>query len=235
MSKVNTSIRVYRNELKYLISYQEYTYLKKVFNTVLTRDLYGNSDGDYWIRSLYFDTIYQKDYFEKVIGVKERKKVRLRIYDTNDEKIKLEIKNRYDQYMLKETAIISKEDANQLINGNKEVILKYNNSTLNKLYYIMQQDYYTPSMMIDYEREAYVYPMNSIRITFDKNIRASNSDFNLFNKNINTVNIFQEPLIVLEVKFNKMLPKFIKEILSSCTGDKLSISKYCLAQELFNK
>lgn len=229
-----TEIKVYRNELKYFINKNEYMYLRNILKTTLARDSYGNDSGDYWIRSLYFDTPYKKDYYDKVIGVKDRKKLRLRIYDVNDKNIKMEIKNRYDQYMLKETAVISKEDAMELIKGNSEVILKYGNSTLNKVYYIMNENYYSPNIIIDYEREAYTSPVDSIRITFDKNIRANNIDYDIFNENINTLNIFQEERIVLEVKYNKMIPKWIRQILSSCSSEKSSISKYCLSQYFFN-
>ena len=223
-------IKVYRNELKYLISIREYYYLREIFKDTLTKDEYG-INGDYWIRSLYLDTVYDKDYTDKIIGVKDRKKIRLRIYDTNTEKVKLEIKNRFDQYMLKETATISREDALLLSKGEYIDFRRYNNKTLNKVFYIMNTDYYQPSAIIDYEREAYTCPINSIRITFDKNIRATVSNFDLFNNEISTVNLFNEPLVVLEVKYNKMLPKWIRDILSSCQGDRLSVSKYCIAKE----
>lgn len=207
--------------------------MRNIFKAVLTKDEYGVK-GDYWIRSLYLDTLYDNDYIEKVIGVKDRKKIRLRIYDTNTNSVKLEIKNRFDNYMLKETVNISREDALLLSKGEYIDFEKYGNRILNKVSFIMHTDFYKPSAIIDYEREAYTSPINSIRITFDKNIRATISDFNFFNKEISTVNLFNKPLIVLEVKYNKMLPKWIRDILSSCKGDRLSISKYCIAKEYLN-
>lgn len=227
---MSKEIKVYRNELKYFIGQAEYHYLKAIISTVLQRDSYGKLDGDYWIRSLYFDTNLNKDYYEKVIGVKERKKIRLRIYDTETSYAKLEIKNRYDQYMLKETATISKDDALELINGNTEVLLNYNSSITNKVYGLMHLEGYRPSAIIDYEREAYVGDINSIRITFDKNIRGCIESRDLFNKDIATSRIFNEDIIVLEVKYNNMLPKYIRDILGTCRGERSSISKYCLAK-----
>lgn len=225
-------IKVYRNELKYLINIQEYYYLRNIFNGVLNTDEYSKGNNDYWIRSLYLDTLYDKEFNDKIIGVKDRKKLRLRIYDTNTKKVKFEIKNRFDQYMLKETVSISREDAQVICRGESINFEKYNNSILHKVNYIIHTDYYKPSAIIDYEREAYTYPINSIRITFDKNIRATTSSFDLFSKDISTVNLFNQPLVVLEVKYNNILPKFIRDILSSCKGDRLSISKYCIAKEL---
>lgn len=232
MNILGESIRVYRNELKYYINKAEYLKLSTIFNSVLQRDFYGSEDGDYWIRSLYFDTVNNDDYYDKVIGVKDRKKIRIRIYNTDTETTKLEIKNRYDQYMLKETVSISREDTKSIINGDLDVLLKYNNKTANKVYYIMHNNFYKPSIIVDYYREAYTCPINSIRITFDKNVQASKNVDGIFDKNNIMTNIFNEPKVILEIKYNNMLPKWIREILSTYDGDRSSVSKYCLGREL---
>ena len=232
MKVLGESIKVYRNELKYYINEAEYLRLSTIFNAVLQKDLYVSENGDYWIRSLYFDTVQNNDYYDKVIGVKDRKKIRIRIYSIDTDTTKLEIKNRYDQYMLKETVSISSEDTIAIINGNLDVLLKYNNQTANKVYYMMHKDLYKPSIIIDYYREAYTCPINSIRITFDKKVQASKNVDGIFDKNNIMTNIFNEPKVILEVKYNNMLPKWIREILSTYDGDRSSVSKYCLGREL---
>ena len=57
--------KVYRYELKYLISQGEYLYLKSLLSVILTPDKYSAELGDYFIRSVYFDTPYHRDYVEK--------------------------------------------------------------------------------------------------------------------------------------------------------------------------
>lgn len=234
MSISSQQLKVYRHEEKYFIGQAEYIYLRNIFNTTLRVDTHGKYQGDYWIRSLYFDTAQNKDYYDKIVGVKDRRKIRLRIYCTDSETVKLEIKNRYNQYMLKETVTISKEDALSLIGGDSDVLLKYNSQIAEKVYFLVHADYYKPSIIVDYEREAYTCPINQIRLTFDKNIRTSNACNNMFDKEISTINIFDEEKIVLEVKYDKMLPKWIRSILSTGIGERSSISKYCLARAALN-
>lgn len=229
------SFKVCRNELKYFVSYKDYLYLKSIFDVILENDIHNKNKEEYWIRSLYFDTAYNSDYNEKILGIKNRKKVRLRIYEIDGRYVKLEIKNRYDGYTLKEYVNISYEDALNLINGNKESLLKYNNDVARKVYYLMSKDYYIPSVIVDYEREAYTYPINNIRITFDKNIRGSKDVYSFFDKNIHQVNVFEENSILLEVKYDNMLPKFIREILGTTTSQHSSVSKYCLVKDILEQ
>lgn len=226
------NFKIYRNELKYFVSYKDYLYLKSIFDVILESDFHNKNKEDYWIRSLYFDTAYNSDYNEKVMGIKNRKKVRLRIYEINGRYVKLEIKNRYDGYMLKEYVNISCEDAMSLIKGNKESLLNYNSDVARKVYYLMSRDYYMPSAIVDYEREAYTYPINNIRITFDKNIRGSQDVYGFFEKDLHQVNVFKENSIVLEVKYDNMLPKFIREILGTTASQRSSVSKYCLVKDI---
>lgn len=225
--------KVYRNELKYYINFRDYKYLINSLDKFMYKDKNGDKNNEYFIRSLYFDSILNGDFHDKIIGVMDRKKIRLRIYDFNQKKVKLEIKNKYSSYMLKETASISRDDCIELINGNTEVLLKYNDEVLRKAYYFMIKDYYKPAVIVDYEREAYTYPIQNIRITFDKNIRASIGDFDIFKHDINTASVFNEPTMILEVKYNRFLPSFIKDILSSVGASSSSISKYCKGRLLF--
>ncbi len=227
-----SSIKVYRNELKYYISYNDYLNLRNILRNTINGDKNGNEDNEYFIRSLYFDTPFNDDYYNKMIGIMNRKKIRLRVYSIEQEKVKLEIKNKYSQYMLKETSLIDREDTIELIRGNREVLLKYDD-VCRRVYYFMSKDYYRPSVVIDYEREAYTYPLENIRITFDKNIRSNGVDFDIFNENLSMSRVLDGPSMVLEVKYNRILPKWIRDILSTIRGDKASISKYCLGRELF--
>lgn len=230
--RLNSGIKVYRNELKYYISYNDYLCLRNIFRKIMHRDKNSNEDNEYFIRSLYFDTLLNDDYYDKIVGVMNRKKIRLRIYGVEQEKVKIEIKNKFSQYMLKETTSINREDAMELIRGNREVLLKYDD-VAHRVYYFMSKDYYKSSVIIDYEREAYTYPLENIRITFDKNIRANGVDFDIFNKDLSMNRVLNGKSMVLEVKYNMILPMWIKKTLSKISGDKVAISKYCLGRELF--
>ncbi|WDV44260.1 polyphosphate polymerase domain-containing protein [Clostridiaceae bacterium M8S5] len=224
--------KTYRNEIKFYIEMNEYKKLSEIFKSILNLDKNANENGEYWIRSLYFDSLYNSDYYDKMMGTENRKKIRLRIYDVNCQNVKLEIKNKYNSYMLKESVTISKSDATELTKGNKEVLLKYNNQIANKVYYYMSKDFYRPKVLVDYKREAYISEVQNVRITFDKDIRSTISDFDIFSNKINSIPIFEHKTMVMEVKFNRFLPSIIKSVLSNIKSDKSAISKYCMSRNI---
>ena len=65
------------------------------------------------IRSLYFDSLDDDDYYSKLNGEYVRKKIRLRTYDVSSNKVKLEIKQKIDIHQLKESLVISKKVNNE--------------------------------------------------------------------------------------------------------------------------
>lgn len=232
--KINRFIDRYRHELKYFISVigsWEYQSLSEIFAKSMKPDPNCNDNGEYWIRSLYFDTLENDDFYEKMGGYARRKKIRLRIYDTNQQSAKLEIKNKIDQYTYKESAAIPRADAEALIAGDTSVLLKSDNPTLNNAYFHMTRDYYRPVVVVDYEREAYVGFSDDIRVTFDKRIRGSNIAFDIYDPSLPVSSAFDEETMVMEVKFKEFLPEWIKQILNGQRmGERFAISKYCLSR-----
>jgi hypothetical protein len=226
-------IKVYRHELKYFTSFTNQKVLSEAFRSTLAPDPNGDENNEYWIRSLYFDSIENDDFYDKEIGVKSRKKIRLRIYDVEQPWVKLEIKNKDEQYMLKETASLTREESRALIRGERDFLLSTGNLTLNRVYYFMTRDIYRPAIIIDYEREAYVGSLQDIRITFDKNIRAGFVDFDIFNPRLNLESVFEYPTMVVEVKYNRFMPAWITDILSAFHSERYAVSKYCLGRYLY--
>lgn len=222
---------VYRSEWKFYINKAEYYYLRDILKNIMTLDPNMGERGEYYIRSLYFDSADNIDYTTKVMGLERRKKIRLRIYGCDDRKVKLEVKNRYNSYMLKESLVITKEDAQEIIKGNFDVLMKYDKPVAMKVKNIMETGYYTPKVIVDYEREAFIYPEHNVRVTFDKNVRAITSD-ELFSDELGAVPLVREPVTILEVKYDQMLPEYIRDAISSAGLLKSSISKYCMAREM---
>ncbi len=228
-------LNIHRHEIKYFINKREATGLKVFLKNNMYLDSNANDTGSYWIRSLYFDTINNNDYYEKVIGHPIRKKIRLRIYNTSTANVKLEIKNKYSNYIFKEGAVISREDANKLIHGDCNCLLSYNKSVTNKVFTFMHRNLYRPTVIIDYEREAYTYPFQNIRITLDKNICATFSSDDLFKDDILMIPVINDDLFVLEIKYDNMMPGFLRKVLSNFETQKSQISKYCLGRNILGK
>ena len=85
--------RVLREEKKFLISIDEFISLSHKLGNIMLSDPHNGTHG-YTIRSLYFDTVYDRDYFEKQAGVELRRKIRLRCYDPKADYAMLEIKQK---------------------------------------------------------------------------------------------------------------------------------------------
>lgn len=224
-------LRVYRHELKFLLSQMEYENLKYLLRATMCLDEYVEPEGDYYIRSLYFDTMDDADYADKMIGISERRKIRLRIYDMESDQVKLEIKNKYSDYSIKETVAISREDARELTKCNYQALLRYEDSISGKAYHNLMLRGYRPRVIVDYDREAYMLPVENVRITFDKRVRAASAS-DLFDSNLPMFYILSEQQVIVEVKYNQYLPRHISDILSSVVMQRMSISKYCMARQL---
>ncbi len=221
-------MKVYRNEIKQYISYLEYCHLKNILAKTMKKDRFQTDENGYFIRSLYFDSIHDNDFIEKIIGVENRKKIRLRIYDLNTDKVKLEIKNKYGEYMLKESVTITRSEALDLIRGNTYWMTGKDNETLNKVYYYFKKDYYRPSIIIDYMRDAYMLDFNNIRITFDKNVRTSKRFDSFFDNKADNFICTNPETVILEIKYDRQLPYWVKELFSCYSPDKQAISKFCM-------
>ena len=223
---------VNRRELKYPIGEMDYYKVNELFKEVLTPDPNNKSYG-YRIRSLYFDSLNNDDYYAKVNGEEIRKKIRLRIYDTNTDKVKLEIKRKMNVSQRKETTTISREDAIALINKDYSVLLNYENDTAKSAYNIMTIGQYRPVVLVDYNRRAYIHNENNIRVTLDSDIKSNEFDFDMFNEDILMTPIVDYYNAVLEVKFDGELFCWISQALAGLDTTNRSLSKYCSSRQFF--
>lgn len=221
-------IEVKRKELKYFISYSEFVAMNSALEKVLKRDSHDKGKG-YFIRSMYFDSIENKAFEEKVAGVESRKKIRIRVYDFESKKAKLEIKNKTGECIFKESVWIKKEDAERLAQGDYEVLLDYDSRVARKVYVEFRKFVYKPVVVMDYERSAFVYDFNNIRITFDRNIRANSINLNMFEELLFMKPLLSKQLVVLEIKFDRFIPDWLRSLVTmkSCNS---AISKYCIGR-----
>ncbi|MGL5259909.1 MAG: polyphosphate polymerase domain-containing protein [Lachnospiraceae bacterium] len=199
---------------------------------ILQKDSHGNSEDGYRVRSLYFDTIDNSDFYDKVDGYHQRRKIRLRVYPPNAQFAKLEIKAKEGDLQLKRSVTLDKATALKLCYGDFSPLMEIENDLTKELYGRLTTKLYRPACVVEYDRTAFVSPINDIRITIDKNLRASESNFNLFDENLimNNVTLFDS--VTLEVKYNNFLLSYIKDMLALHEYPQSSISKYCAARSI---
>lgn len=223
------NITVKRNELKYYINYTDYNVLFNILKEHLAQDENAIRTEGY-IRSLYFDNIFDSAFEEKQAGTLNRKKHRLRIYDLSTDKVKFEIKNKFNNQIFKETAFISREDAIKVQSGNYEVLLNYNNPILNKAYGEFKRSPYRPVAIIEYTREAFMFHLNDTRVTFDKHVKATSEKLNIFDQTQLMKPLLKQGILILEVKYNNYLPVWIKKLIQIPRFERSAISKYCIGR-----
>lgn len=219
-------LKTFRHEYKFVIPYEEMLCLREKLNKLL--DIDRDYDG-YMIRSLYFDSINDEDYYDKLNGEMNRKKIRLRIYDPNGDLVKLELKAKYDYHQLKESLIITKLDAIELINGNYNILLNYQEDLAKRIYLMLMTGYYKPKVIIEYQRIAYM-GKTTTRITFDFEIKSSTNIEDFFNDDINYIETIDKKDVVLEVKFDRFLEPYISVILDKYISRNQSVSKYIMGR-----
>ena len=222
----------YRHELKFKISNNAAEILKQKLSLILGKDKNAYySDGSYLIKSLYFDDRDSSSYYEKMDGVLYRKKYRIRMYDDVDTFIRLEKKMKHNNYTAKEQMLISKDIYSKILNGKVdeidnpeglllEFIINYKNKGL------------VPSVIVEYHRTAFTYPISDVRITFDSNIQSSLYNYDLFNTSYPRYIVDEPGKQVLEVKFNEILPLHIANILNDIPACREAVSKFAICRSI---
>ncbi len=222
----------FRHELKFYINYHDYILLKNTIKVLLNTDRYANDDGHYHIRSLYFDDVYETALKDKVAGTDERCKYRIRIYNYSDSVIKFEKKIKRGQFISKVSIGLSRDECDSLIAGEYDFLAERPEPLASEIYVQMKNNGLKPRVIVDYWREAFVSPFENVRVTFDKDIKGGLWLSDIFNSQTPTMPVLEQGMMVLEVKFNRYMPEFIKTILNNVNAAQRSaISKYVLCRK----
>ena len=220
----------FRNEWKYLISEPEAYLLKGRLSSVMSHDPHAK-DGKYMIRSLYFDDVWDSSYNEKMMGVEERSKWRIRCYECSDSSIKLERKMKRGNYIHKDSASITRRETYDVINGQIDFLLHHSAPLCREFYFDCRAKLMRPKVIVDYDREPFIYNEGDVRITFDSNVRAAVGGFDIFDASLPTLEALEPGKLVLEVKFTEFLPAHIHKLLPLNGHEFTAVSKYTLCYE----
>lgn len=222
---------VLREEKKFLLNQAEALYMRNHLSCAVHTDPHNGADG-YPVRSLYFDSLDNRDFLEKKEGVELRRKLRLRVYSPQADFAMFEMKQKQGPYQRKRSMKISKEDAQALIAGEQSVLLRDGSDFGKECYAMMQMWAYRPKTVVEYDRFAFISSENSIRITFDSSVRASESRFDIFDPRLALNSVMPPFAVIMEVKYNGFLLSYIKDMLLPVQQSELSVSKYSLARQI---
>lgn len=129
----------------------------------LNKTIFRESYKERIIHNVYLDTINKKSYIENDLGLSEREKIRIRWYDKELTKPRLEIKKKKENLTGKETHKI--KEVNNIRNIKKELLNnKLPDSIKNKIKLL------EPAIINSYIRKYYISQDKKYRITIDDNI-----------------------------------------------------------------
>lgn len=218
-----------RHELKFFVNRAELEALRSRLYPVLYLDPHCQ-DGPYRIRSLYFDDAFDSAFHDKQSGVMHRDKYRIRIYNGSDSTIFLERKRKMGDLIQKSSVRITRRLAERLINGDPRGLQNSPNALIQDMFVMMRTRLLRPKVIVDYAREAYIHPVEDVRITLDLSLRTGLSSVDLFNADIPTVCPHDRDVEILEVKFNNYLPDFVNGLLHGIDAERSAISKYVICR-----
>jgi hypothetical protein len=198
-----------------------------------------NSDYKYFVRSLYFDDINSSNFYEKVDGMKIRKKYRLRTYskiNNSTNLIFLEMKGRINQRTYKNRTLINSSDLHIFFDKKKYVnlldIYGKNNLVINNFLFDTYRKNIFPRVLIDYKRKPYINQNGlNFRLTFDTEIMSSKNNRLFDNNNLLFWEECKSGYTVLEVKFERSITPWFHRIIQNYNLKRMSISKFVMGVE----
>ena len=218
----------FRHEWKHEISCGDLLILRRRLRAVMEPDEHA-ADGKYFIRSLYFDNATDKALREKLDGVNCREKFRIRYYDLDPGLIHLEKKSKQNGLGRKETADLTADEAQSIVDGRWEWMRQADRPLVRELYEKMRVQGLRPKTIVDYTREAFVFGPGNVRVTLDYDIRTGLRSTDFLNPDCVTVPAGDAP-IILEVKWDAFLPDLIRDIVQLESRHTSAFSKYAVCR-----
>jgi len=220
-----------RNELKFYIDLPTAYLLERRLQSVLQRDSHTNAQGSYRISSLYFDDPANTSYLDKVNGVGERSKYRIRYYNDSMDYIRLEKKEKIGSRCVKRSVAISLETAKELA-GTPLLSTDSGHSLVQEMVQNVRYSGFSPAVFVHYRRAAFLHPVGNVRITLDSELKAAPFVGIFPDLDRPAFPVLPPDRIILEVKYDFVFPPYLADLLSDISKEACAISKYCMCREM---
>jgi hypothetical protein len=240
MERISDNLHFYRYEFKYLLLKERLGRVTEVLDNHLSRDRHCSTDGDYPIRSIYFDSPSMRWYHEKRDSLEKRYKYRLRSYSHIDDGLSsplyLELKGRDGSLVVKHRVRLPSEFFQNGLGGGASWLrqLLYRTSPGNNVAerFVAQSFRYhlSPCVITDYRRAAWEDHTNpDFRATIDTRSTAWRTSWHGLPQGI-PVHITGGGGIV-EIKFRYRIPFWFQRLVREMELERISLSKFQRAVE----
>lgn len=221
----------YRHELKYVVSAQQIAVLRSRIRYLMELDEHAGKDGRYTIRSAYFDDYQNTCYFENENGTSPREKFRIRIYNADEKTVHLELKRKEGGKTHKDSCALTTGQCRAFLTGKGVPCEDRYPQVFQKFILKYKTELYRPKVIVEYDREPYVYKAGNVRVTFDTDIRSSNQVETFFEKDLFARPIMPVGFHLMEVKYDGFLPDIIYNSLQIDGLSQETFSKYYLCRK----
>lgn len=220
----------YRHEYKYLINNMQAQVLQAGLGALLEQDPYADETGVYVVKSLYFDDETNRCYYENENGTDPRSKFRIRYYNNDLTNIRLEKKSKLRGMTKKESCMISEEMCRAVLEGKDLFSMPALDETSKVLLTELKLRRMHPKVIVTYERRPLICPAGNVRVTFDGKLLSSNAVEFFLEKEAPQRPVLKTGNCILEVKWDELLPFYIKNMLQTGEMQWSSFSKYYLCR-----
>lgn len=239
MNLSHTIRRFNRFELKYLITLRQAKQVKSALGAYLIPDEHGAHGGRYALASLYYDSPDLRCYWEKVDGIKFRRKLRIRHYETaepltEDTPVFVEIKQRVDRVTQKRRVSLRYGDALRLCDERRIPAHELaDRAVIEEIHGFLWLYDMRPASIVQYERQAFIGTAYDIglRVTFDTFITAQ-TDRLCLHEPRSGMPLWGGNWVVMEIKVNERLPYWLTELVAAHNLQMVRVSKYCRGIEV---
>lgn len=186
-------------------------------------------EGCYQIRSLYFDTPGDKALREKLDGVNDREKFRIRCYNGDTSLIHLEKKRKRNGLGSKEKVALCPQQVQAILEGDLAWMVDAGQPLLQELYWKMKVQGLRPRTIVDYVREPFIYAPGNVRVTLDYDLRTGLRCVDFLDADCVTISARDAP-VILEVKWDAFLPDIIRDAVQIPGRRAAAFSKYAVCR-----
>lgn len=220
----------YRHEYKYVIDARQEAILRVRMGGLLQPDSHTDETGAYMVRSAYLDDIFDSCLNDNLLGAEPRSKFRLRYYGDDPETLRLEKKSKRSGMTLKEQCPLTRGEAESILSGAYPVFGQDAPALKKRLLTEAAQRGLSPKTIVTYERVPFVYAGGNVRVTFDRMLSSSGEVTRFLTRDHPTRPVLPAGQMILEVKWDEILPSFIRDALQLEGLQWTAFSKYYMCR-----
>ncbi|GII64773.1 VTC domain-containing protein [Sphaerisporangium krabiense] len=228
-----------RFEIKYVADNARATELMRDIEGRLVRDGHSGDRG-YGVWSVYYDTRNLRFYWEKIEGLKFRRKLRVRHYGDRSvvdagTPVFVEIKQRVNRVTQKRRVRLPYRDALRLCD--ERVMVDHDpaqRAFLEEVLDLVCRLDLRATTMTGYQRHAFMGTDADLglRVTFDRRVRGRDRDFHL-GADVENRFIVPPGKTIIEVKANERVPYWLTDLTAARELEVMRVSKYCQSVEAY--